>query len=271
MKRLLLHIFFGFIILFSFVYLSLYSISEITMHGETILVPNLRSFSISEVEDTLKTLKLRFSVVDSGAYNPDYPRGSVIDHLPNYNSRVKEDRELYLTVNPKNISLISLPNYTDRSSRQYISELKAKGFRIGKFIYKNDEHANVVLGVRHQGEIVKINDNLEKSSKLDLVLGNGRGMQIEMPKLFRISNKYLSSRLENLALNKGDFYYDASVVDTINAFVYKQNPIEGTENIDLGVFVDIWFTEDSSKLVEDIIELIRQDSLKARLDSIIND
>ena len=271
MKRLLLHVFLGFFILFSFVYLALHSINQITMHGESILVPDLRSFSISEVEDTLKTLKLRFSVVDSGAYNADYPRGSVIDHVPNYNSRVKEDRELYLTVNPKNISLISLPNYTDRSSRQYISELKAKGFRIGKFIYKNDEHANVVLGVRYQGEIVKINDKLEKASKLDLVLGNGRGMQIEMPNLISISKKYLSSRLENLALNKGDFYYDASVVDTMNAFVYKQSPVEGTENIDLGVFVDLWFTEDSSKLVEDMIELMKQDSLKARLDSILND
>ena len=122
---------------------------------------------------------MRFSVVDSGAFNPDYPRGSVIDHLPKYNSRVKEDRELFLTLNPKNISLISLPNYTDRSSRQYISELKAKGFRIGKFIYENDEHANVVLGVRYQGQIIKINDKLEKASKLDLVLGNGKGMQIE--------------------------------------------------------------------------------------------
>ena len=187
MKRLFLNVFLGFIILFSFVYLALHSISEITMHGESILVPDLRSFSISEVEDTLKTLKLRFSVVDSGAYNADYPRGSVIDHLPKYNSRVKQDREVYLTVNPKNISLISLPNYTDRSSRQYISELKAKGFRIGKFIYKNDEHANVVLGVRYHGEIVKINDKLEKASKVDLVLGNGRGMQIEMPNLIRRS------------------------------------------------------------------------------------
>ena len=96
-------------------------------------------------------------------------------------------------------------------------------------------------------------------------------MQIEMPNLISISKKYLSSRLENLALNKGDFYYDASVVDTMNAFVYKQSPVEGTENIDLGVFVDLWFTEDSSKLVEDMIELMRQDSLKARLDSILND
>ena len=137
---------------------------------------------------------MRFSVVDS-AYNADYPRGSVIDHVPNYNSRVKEDRELYLTVNPKNISLISLPNYTDRSSRQYISQLKAKGFRIGKFIYKNDEHANVVLGVRYQGEIVKINDKLEKASKLDLVLGNGRGMQIEMPNLIRVSSEILIDKI----------------------------------------------------------------------------
>ena len=129
----------------------------------------------------------------------------------------------------------------------------------------------LVLGVRYQGEIVKINDKLEKASKLDLVLGNGRGMQMEMPNLIRISKKYLSSRLENLALNKGDFYYDASVVDTMNAFVYKQSPVEGTENIDLGVFVDLWLTEDSSKLVENMIELMRQDSLKARLDSILND
>ena len=96
-------------------------------------------------------------------------------------------------------------------------------------------------------------------------------MQIEMPNLIRIPKKYLSSRLENLALNKGDFYYDASVVDTMSAFVYKQSPIEGTKNIDLGVFVDLWFTEDSSKLLEDMIELMRQDSLKARLDSILND
>ena len=65
--------------------------------------------------------------------------------------------------------------------------------------------------------------------------------------------------------------YDDSVVDTMNAFVYKQIPVEGTENIDLGVFVHLWFTEDSSKLVEDMIELMRQDSLKARLDSILND
>ena len=51
-------------------------------------------------------------------------------------------------------------------------------------------------------------------------------MQIEMPNLIRTTKKYLSTRLENLVLNKGYFYYDASVVDTMNAFVYKQSPVE---------------------------------------------
>ena len=129
----------------------------------------------------------------------------------------------------------------------------------------------MVLGVRYLGEVVKINDKLEKATKLDLVLGNGRGMQMEMPDLISVSYSQISSRLQNLALNKGDFYFDASVVDTMSSFVYKQSPVEEAQNVDLGVFVNLWFTEDSSKLVEDMLELMRQDSLKARLDSILND
>ena len=63
---------------------------HITLHNETILVPNLKSFSIYEVEDTLSKLDLRYAVVDSGAYNSDYPRGSVIDHLPKSNLESKK-------------------------------------------------------------------------------------------------------------------------------------------------------------------------------------
>lgn len=270
MKRILMHIFLGCIVLLGFVYIALQSISEMTMHGNSILVPDLRSFSISEVKDTLDGLNLRFSIIDSGAYNANYPRGSVIEQMPNYGSRVKKDREVYLTVNPKIVSLIALPNYTDRSLRQYITELNAKGFRIGKFIFKNDEHSNVVLGVRFQGKVVKIDDKLEKATKLDLVIGNGSGMLTDMPNFIAVSHSNISLMLQNLALNKGDFYYDASVVDTMNAFVYKQDPTEGLENVDFGVFVNLWFTEDSSKIIHNLNEFLKKDSLKARLDKILN-
>ena len=69
----------------------------------------------------------------------------------------------------------------------------------------------------------------------------------------------------------GEFYYDASVVDTLSSFVFKQEPEEQTKDVDLGAFVNLWFTEDSSNFVVDTLELMRQDSLKARLDSILND
>ena len=271
MKRIIVHLFLGVFVLTALVYVSLRELEKLTMHGESILVPDLRSFSIYEVEDTLSSLQLRFSVVDSGAYNADFPRGSVIDQLPKSGSRVKQDRELYLTVNPKNVSLIGLPNYTDRSLRQYMSVLKAKGFRIGAFVYEDDEHANVVLGVLFQDSIVEIDQKLEKSTKLDLVLGNGQGRQIEMPNFIGDAQKNMNRRLQNSSLNMGEFYYDISVVDTPNAFVFKQEPIPQTKGVDLGAFVNLWYTEDSSHLTIDTLELMRQDSLKARLDSILND
>ena len=271
MKRIIVHLFLGVFVLVTLVYGSLRILDKMTMHGESILVPDIRSFSIYEVEDTLSNLHLRFSVVDSGAYNADYPRGSVIDQLPKAGARVKKDRELYLTVNPKNVSLIALPDYTDRSLRQYMSVIKAKGFRVGAFVYEDDEHANVVLGVLYQDSIVEIGQKLEKSTKLDLVLGNGQGRQIIMPNFIGDFEKDMNVRLQNLSLNKGEFYFDVSVVDTANAFVIKQEPVAESEGIDLGAFVNLWFTEDSSHLTIDTLELIRQDSLKARLDSILND
>jgi len=96
-------------------------------------------------------------------------------------------------------------------------------------------------------------------------------MQFDMPNLIGLSHKNMTSRLQNLSLNIGEFYYDASVIDTTSAFVYKQRPEELTEDVDLGTFVKLWFTEDSSNMVVDTLALMRQDSLKARLDSILND
>lgn len=271
MKRIILHISSGLLFLALVVYFSLQTLDKMTLHGQSIKVPDMRSFSISEVEDTLNVLNLRFSVVDSGAYNANYPRGSVIEQIPKFGSRVKKGRELYLTVNPKNVSLIQVPEYLDKSLRQYISELKAKGFRVGKFIFKRDEHANVVLGLKHKNKTVSANDKLEKASKLDLVLGDGQGKQIEMPSLLESAHKDIERRLQNLAFNKGEFYYDATVVDTSSSFVYKQMPEEGAENIDLGTFVKLWFSEDSSNLMIDTLELMRKDSIRARLDSLLNE
>jgi hypothetical protein len=92
-----------------------------------------------------------------------------------------------------------------------------------------------------------------------------------MPELIGFSHSNIISSLHNLFLNKGEFSYDNTVIDTLNSFVYKQIPNQHTKELDLGTFVSLWFTQDSSNIVIDSLDLIFKDSLKARLDSILND
>ena len=51
MKRILVHFCLGILILSGIIYASLQALDKMTLHGATILVPNLSSYSIYEVED----------------------------------------------------------------------------------------------------------------------------------------------------------------------------------------------------------------------------
>ena len=64
MKRIIFHFTLGIFGLLILVYASLRVLDKMTLHGESILVPDMRSYSIYEVEDTLSSLELRFSIVD---------------------------------------------------------------------------------------------------------------------------------------------------------------------------------------------------------------
>ena len=53
-----------------------------TNQDERIKVPDLAKLSLGRVEVTLDELDLRYEILDSANYNPDYPKYSVIDQVP---------------------------------------------------------------------------------------------------------------------------------------------------------------------------------------------
>src|SRR5690554_5255787 len=71
-----------------------------TNHNEKIPVPNLAKLTLDKVEEKLDEMDLRYEILDSANYNPDYPKYSVIDQIPKPGKFVKEDRKLYITLNP---------------------------------------------------------------------------------------------------------------------------------------------------------------------------
>jgi beta-lactam-binding protein with PASTA domain len=144
-----------------------------TNHGEFIEVPSLKGKTLDLVQMELDDNNLRMVVQDSANYNPNYPKFSVIDQLPEAGSSVKKNRKIYLTLNPSGYRKVAVPDITRKTIRQAKPTLEALGFSVGNISYEDDIGKNEVLAIKYKGKTVKPGTLLEKTTRLDLVLGNG--------------------------------------------------------------------------------------------------
>lgn len=145
-----------------------------TNHGEFIQVPNLKGKSLETTNIELKDLKLRMEIQDSANYNPNYPKFAVIEQYPLAGESVKEDRKIYLILNPSGYRKVQIPDVVRRTFRQAKPTLESVGFVIGTITYVNDIGKDEVLEMSHKGSKLREGDLLPLTSKIDLVLGNGK-------------------------------------------------------------------------------------------------
>src|SRR5690606_36571202 len=99
-----------------------------TNHGEFQTVPSLTGKSINVAEMELNKNSLVMQIQDSANFNPDYPTFSVIEQDPAAGSKVKEDRKIYITLNPSGYKRILVPDLIERTLRQAQPNLEAVGF-----------------------------------------------------------------------------------------------------------------------------------------------
>ena len=158
-------------IIFSF--LALKWLKSYTNHGTFVEVPNLVGLSLDDAETTLQNFDLRTQVQDSSNYNPKYPSGAVIEQEPLAGEKVKENRKIYLILNPSDYRNVLVPNVIRSTLRQTRPTLEALGFRIGELIYVNDLGKDEVIELRFRGQKINPGKLIRKTSTIDLVLGNG--------------------------------------------------------------------------------------------------
>jgi beta-lactam-binding protein with PASTA domain len=159
------------IVVLSFIMLKWLKIT--TNHGEFIVVPHLKGKSLETVKIELKDNDLTWKLQDSANYNPNYPKFSVIEQNPAAGSEVKEDRKIYLILNPSGYRKVEVPNILKRTFRQAKPQLEALEFKVGNLTYVNNIGKDVVLGMTHKGKTLSPGTLLPLTSKIDLVLGNG--------------------------------------------------------------------------------------------------
>ena len=155
-------------------YLFTHWLTFTTHHGEEITVPNLSRLSEQEVEEKLDGLNLDYVLLDSVDFKKDYPKHSVVEQDPVAGAKVKENRKIYIKINSSGFTTVTIPNLIEKTYRQAAPTLKSLGLEEGTISYKPYLGKDMVLEMRLNGKKLNPGDKVFKSSRIDLVLGDGK-------------------------------------------------------------------------------------------------
>ena len=155
------------------VLLALRWLNSSTNHGEFVEVPDFAKMSVMDMRKAVEDAGLRYEVLDSANYNPDYPRFSIIEQDPKAGSKVKEDRKIYFTVNPSGYKKVTVPKIIQVTQRNASSMLKAVGLDVQRVTYIDELGKDMVYYIKYKGKNINPGQKLPKTSKIELVCGNG--------------------------------------------------------------------------------------------------
>ena len=155
-------------------YLFMHWLTFTTDHGNEITVPDLSKLTEEQVEEKLDQLDLSYVLLDSVDYRNNYPKYSVVQQDPLPGAKVKEGRKVYIKINSSGFSSIRIPDLIEKTYREAVPTLKALGLEEGTITYIPNLGKDMVLEMRYKGRNIKPGDRVLKSSKIDLVLGDGK-------------------------------------------------------------------------------------------------
>jgi len=212
-----------------------------THHGESITVPDVRGMSEEKLVRFIEDKHLNYKIVDSLFEDSKAP-GTVIEQDPKPDSKVKENRTIYLTVNSSRPPKVKMPDLIDVSFRQAEAILQTFGLRVGQTIYRPDLAKNAVLAQMYKGHSISPNTEIYKGSAIDLVLGDGLGnSEVPVPNLITLTRGEAMFVLKGSSLNIGTITFDQGVKNEEEAKVYRQIPESGgNATIKQGEAVDIF-------------------------------
>lgn len=240
-----------------------------TNQGETLSVPDLEGMMYDKVEDFLSKRDLRYEIELDSGYSAKYPPLAVLKQFPLANSKVKENRKIYLTLNTKKPPIVKLPELYGLSLKHAVLELNSLGFLLGKTTYKPAPHLNTILSMSINGEDYKGGEMVAKGSKIDFVLADGLGNQLlESPNLTGLDLEEAKTVIFGSGLKFRNSYYEEEGMILVKVTndegeevmeevpmgegrVFKQKPGAG-RRIKIGTNVDIWLVEIDTVLNDNI-------------------
>ncbi len=141
-----------------------------TKHGKYINTPNLIGVSLQQANVIIQNKHLRYSIIDS-IYVPEKKPGIILSQNPEPNTKVKENRNIYLTITSFQPPTIEMPKLVDLSERQAVTVLKGYDLKLGKIIYELSYCNGCVVAQLYKGKKIQPGEKIKKNSVIDIVVG----------------------------------------------------------------------------------------------------
>ncbi len=196
---------------------------------------------MAEAEEVLNKKKLRYLITDT-VFVDNMPKSAVVEQNPAPNSKVKEGRIIYLSINSDARATVLMPNLINASLPYAQTVLGTLGLIVGQISYRPDIAQNAVLDQLWRGNSIQPNSRIPKGASIDLVVGDGSGgALVAVPNLKGLNLVDAQNVLKASMLTLGAVLYEGSIKDSTKAVVIRQNPsFEEGGTIKGGDIIDIY-------------------------------
>lgn len=154
------------------VYVTLKIVDVYTNHNQAVLVPDVRGLQIEDAAPFLEQNMLHYIIIDS-VYTKEKPPGAIVELMPEADSKVKKNRNIYITINAKTEKTAPIPDLADISYREAWGILKARGFMYLDLKQVAGEHLNLTVGVEYEGRMIAPGTRVPLDANLFLVINDG--------------------------------------------------------------------------------------------------
>lgn len=227
----------------------LLSLNWFTGHGKSATVPSVTGKNYEDAKKILKKAGFDVEIQDSVYVDTMRPL-SVIRQIPDADEVVKSNRTVFLIISRAVPPVMEMPNLVGYSYRNAEMVLKNMDLKIGDTTFKPDFARNAVLEQWYNGSVIAAGTKIRKGSTVSLVLGDGVGKrEFVVPVITGMTYAEAKALLEGAGIGIGAIVTDVNVTDTMNAFIYRQNPErlddqKHIQRIRSGQLMDVWLQVD---------------------------
>ncbi len=243
-KSFLTNVILAAVTVFVVVLITIFSLNYYTRHGSGIPVPKLIGMQINRASALLDEQGFEYKI--DSVYLPDREPGTVVQQDPDPATNVKENRTIYLTVITKLAPNIGLPDLENITFREATATISNAGLKLGDTTYRSDIALNHVLEVRFAGQKISAGTKLPKGSRIDLVLGDGKGAsEVDIPDLTNQELDAAKFAISGAGLTVGTVTYEGAITDSTKVIVKSQLPMktDSTAKTSIGTRINLTVTQ----------------------------